>query len=223
MSINILIVLTSHASLGDTDKPTGFHLSELTHPVAVFEAAGFHIDYISPQGGKAPMTGIDKEDPINAAFLSDTDKMQQIENTLTPNQIQASKYKAIYYTGGHGTLWDFPNNKELSAIASAIYENGGVIGAVCHGSSGLMGIQLSSGNALVKDKTISCFTNDEEDAIELTKIVPFLLETELVSMGAKHEKSPNFEKKVVVSERLVTGQNPASAAGVAEAMVELIK
>jgi putative intracellular protease/amidase len=223
MSQKVLLVLTSHNTLGNTNKETGFYLPEVTHPEAVFDRAGLEVVYVSPQGGKAPMSGIDLEDPINKAFLEDVEKVSQIENTLHPSQINPSEYDAIFYAGGHGTMWDFPNNSELAAITTAIYDRGGIVGAVCHGSASLVNIQLSNGDYLVAGKKISCFTNEEEAAVGLTEVVPFLLESKLIDRGATVEKAANFQKKVVISDRLVTGQNPASAASVGEAMVKLIK
>jgi putative intracellular protease/amidase len=223
MSQKVLLVLTSHDTLGDTNKETGFYLPEVTHPEAVFDRAGLEIEYVSPKGGKAPMTGIDLEDPINKAFLENAEKVSKIENTLHPSQVNPSDYNAIFYAGGHGTMWDFPDNPELAEITTTIYDRGGIVGAVCHGSAGLVNLQLANGNYLVAGKKLSCFTNEEEASVGLTDVVPFLLESKLLDRGATVEKAANFQKKVVVSDRLVTGQNPASAAGVGEAMVKLLK
>lgn len=218
----ILIVLTSNSTLGSTGNDTGFYLPEVTHPYEVFAQAGFEIDFVSPKGGKAPMTEIDLEDPLNKAFLENPKRVAQVEQTLTPTQVDPNQYNAIFYTGGHGTMWDFPDNEQLAQIAAAIYGQGGVVGAVCHGPAGLVNIKLSNGKSLVAGKTVSSFTNQEEAAVELTEVVPFLLESKLVECGAKFSKAANFQAHVVVSERLVTGQNPASAAGVGERMTALV-
>jgi putative intracellular protease/amidase len=219
----VLIVLTSHATLGTTGKETGFYLPEVTHPEAVFEKAGYTIEYVSPNGGKAPMTGVDLDDPLNTAFLNDARKTAQIENTLSPAQVDATQYAAIFYAGGHGTMWDFPENAELATVASQIYEQGGIVGAVCHGPAGLINVKLSNGEYLVKGKTVSAFTNDEEVAVGLDQVIPFFLQDKLVERGATYTKAEDFQKHVVVSDRLVTGQNPASAAGVGEEMVKLMQ
>ncbi|HEY9644308.1 MAG TPA: type 1 glutamine amidotransferase domain-containing protein, partial [Coleofasciculaceae cyanobacterium] len=153
----------------------------------------------------------------------DPAKMAQVENTLHPTQVNPSEYDAIFYAGGHGTMWDFPENADLAGLAASIYEQGGVVGAVCHGPAGLVNIRLSNQDYLVSGKVVSAFTNEEEAAVGLTDVVPFLLEEKLIERGATVEKAPNFQAKTVVSDRLVTGQNPASAAGVAEAMVALLK
>ncbi|WP_293331415.1 type 1 glutamine amidotransferase domain-containing protein [Microcoleus sp. CAWBG58] len=221
-SQKVLIVLTSHDTLGDSGKETGFYLPEVTHPLDAFNRAGLTVDFVSPQGGKAPMVGIDLEDPLNKAFLDDSEQVSRVENTLNPAQIDPAKYGAIFYAGGHGTMWDFADNDRLAQIAAAIYEAGGVVGAVCHGPAALVNIKLSDGTYLVADKTVAAFTNEEEAAVGLTDIVPFLLESKLIERGANFTKVPNFQACVVASERLVTGQNPASAAGVGERMVELI-
>ncbi len=222
MSKKVLIVLTSHDKLGDTGKETGFYLPEVSHPVAEFERAGLKVEYVSPKGGKAPMIGIDLNDPLNAAFLGNPEKMAQVENTLQPSQVNPSEYEAIFYAGGHGTMWDFPHNFDLDRIAATIYEQGGVVGAVCHGPAGLVNIKLSDGKYLVAGKTVSAFTNEEEVAVGLQDVVPFLLKSTLSDRGATHTKADNFQAHVEVSDRLVTGQNPASAGGVGEQMVKLI-
>ncbi|MCC3421550.1 MAG: type 1 glutamine amidotransferase domain-containing protein [Microcoleus sp. PH2017_01_SCD_O_A] len=221
-SQKVLIVLTSHDTLGDTGKETGFYLPEVTHPLDAFTKAGLMVDFVSPKGGKAPMVGIDLEDPLNKAFLDDSEQVLRVENTLNPAQIKPAEYAAIFYAGGHGTMWDFADNQELAEIAAAIYEAGGIVGAVCHGPAALVNIKLSDGTYLVADKTVAAFTNEEEAAVGLTDIVPFLLESTLIERGAKFTKVANFQVCVVASDRLVTGQNPASAAGVGERMVELI-
>ncbi|MHC5748621.1 MAG: type 1 glutamine amidotransferase domain-containing protein [Nostoc sp.] len=222
MSAKVLIVLTSHDQLGNTGKPTGFYLSEVSHPVAVFNHAGFTVSYVSPKGGKAPMIGVDLHDPINKAFLNNLENVAQIEKTLCPEEIDPAQFDTIFYAGGHGTMWDFPNNPEIANIAATIYEQGGVVGAVCHGPAGLVNLKLSDGTYLVADKKISCFTNEEEAAVGLSDVVPFLLAPKLIEQGATHTKAANFQKHVVVSDRLVTGQNPASATGVAEGIVKLL-
>ncbi len=219
----VLFVLTSHDTLGTTGKETGFYLSEVTHPYAAFVKADIEVEFVSPRGGKAPMIGIDLEDPINKAFLEDAINVAKVENTLIPAQVNPVRYDAIFYAGGHGTMWDFPNNEQLNRIAAAIYENGGVVGAVCHGPAGLVNIKLLDGAYLVDGKTVSSFTNEEEDAVGLSDVVPFLLESTLVERGAAHTKAPNFQPHVVVSDRLVTGQNPASATGVGEQMAKLLQ
>ncbi len=132
MQPKVLIVLTSHNTLGNTGTETGFYLPEVTHPYEAFANAGFTVEFVSPQGGKAPMIGVDLEDHLNQKFLEDPKTVAQIENTFHPSQINPTEYSAIFYAGGHGTMWDFPDDQQLANIAAAIYEQGGVVGAVCH-------------------------------------------------------------------------------------------
>lgn len=218
----ILMVLTSHKTLGNTGKTTGFYVSEASHPYDVFvRQAGYSVDLVSPQGGEPPRDGEDGDDPLNQTFLDEMS--EQLANTLTPDQVNPDSYDAIFYAGGHGTMWDFPENETLAKIAAQIYEAGGVIGAVCHGPAALVNLKLSDGRYLVDGKVVNSFTDAEEKEAGLDNEVPFLLESKLVERGAEFRKSPNFEPHVETSERLVTGQNPASAKGVATQMWALLE
>jgi putative intracellular protease/amidase len=218
----VAIVLTNHGQLGDTGKPTGFYLSEATHPHEVFRAAGYEIDFLSPKGGLAPMDGVDASDPINAAFLADETLVAQTKQTTPIAAADPARYDAVFFAGGHGTMWDFPDDPGVQALIRRVYEQGGVIAAVCHGPAALVNARLSNGTYLVAGKEVSAFTDEEEVAVDLEAVVPFALESKLRERGARFVKAPNFEKKVAVSERLVTGQNPASATGVAEAVTVLL-
>jgi putative intracellular protease/amidase len=219
----ILIALTSNHQLGSTGRRTGWYLPEAAHPHAVFAAAGFEIDFVSPQGGEPPVEGADRADDISAAFLADPDVAAKIRETPRPEDVTAAHYDAIFFAGGHGTMWDFPDDEALAQIAADIYESGGVVGAVCHGPAGLVNVKLSDGTYLVDGKSVSTFTNEEEVAVGLIDVVPFLLETRLTERGATVTTAPNFTAHHEVSGRLVTGQNPASATGVAERMVALVR
>lgn len=220
----ILIALTSHDKKGVTSgEPTGAYLPEIAHPYAVFRAAGYAVELVSTRGGPVPLDGVDRNDPVNAAFLDDPQLMQQLRESAPSTSVDPARYAAIFFAGGHGAMWDFPDAQAFSAAAAAIYEANGVVGAVCHGPAGLVNVRLSNGGYLLAGKTVSAFTNQEEREVKLDGVVPFLLETRLVERGARFEGAPNWQEKVVVSERLVTGQNPASAAGVARAMVGLLE
>jgi putative intracellular protease/amidase len=219
----VAIVLTNHGQLGDTGKPTGFYLSEASHPYEVFRKAGYQIDFVSPKGGEAPMDGVDRNDPINAAFLDDEALVARTKATTSIAKAMSAPYDAVFFSGGHGTMWDFPNDASVQEFIRTVYERGGVVAAVCHGPAALVNARLSSGMYLVAGKDVSAFTDEEEIAVELEKVVPFALESKLRARGARFVEAPNFEKKVAVSERLVTGQNPASATGVAEAVVGLLE
>lgn len=218
-----LIVLTSHDQLGATGKKTGAYLSEISHVYWTLADAGIAVDFVSPAGGQVPLDGIDRKDADNARFLDDAGVMAHIAKSLRPSEVEPARYAAIYYAGGHGTMWDLPDDAGLQRIAAAIYEAGGIVAAVCHGPAGLVNIQLSGGTYLVANKQVAAFTNDEEQAVGLTEVVPFLLAEKLVERGATHVPAPNFAANVVTSERLITGQNPASARGVGQAMLALLR
>jgi putative intracellular protease/amidase len=222
MSRRILIALTSHDRLGDTGRSTGAYLPEVAHPWRAFTEARHTVDLMSVAGGRPPLDGVDSDDPVQQAFLADPVMSEKFEHTLTPAQVDVSAYDAIFFAGGHGTMWDFPGNTKVADIARAVYERGGVIAAVCHGPAALVGLTLSDGSALVADKEVAAFTNEEETAVRLTDVVPFLLQSRLEELGAKHVAAAPFQPCVVTDGRLVTGQNPASATGVAEAVIEVL-
>jgi len=221
----IAFILTSHSKLGDTGNKTGYFLSEVAHPYHVLRDAGFEIDFISPKGGDVPMdpSSHDLEDPANAAFLDDETVQEALQQTKAAANANAEDYDAIYFAGGHGTVWDFPENKDLAELTTAIYENKGAVGAVCHGPAGLVNVTLSDGSHLVDGKRVACFTDSEERAMELDDVVPFLLQSTLKERGATVVTADDFDPNVVIDGRLVTGQNPASATGVGEGLVRVLK
>ena len=218
----VAIVLTNHGTLGSTGKPTGFYLSEASHPYHVFREAGYEVDFLSPKGGLAPMDGLDAKDPINEAFLADAALVDRTKATTAIREADPARYDAVFFSGGHGTMWDFPADASLQAFARSVYERGGVVAAVCHGPAALVNLRLTDGRYLVAGKEVAAFTDEEEAAVKLDIVVPFALETTLRQRGATFVESPNFQARVAVSDRLVTGQNPASATGTAEAVVELL-
>lgn len=218
----VLMVLTSHATKGDTGEATGFYLGELTHPLAVLEAAGIPFELASIQGGEPPVDGLDLDDAVNARYWNDRAFRAALSHTHRLGDVDASKYAAIFFAGGHGAMWDFPTNSDVSRVTREIYEAGGVVGAVCHGPAALVNVTLSNGAYLVTGKSVSAFTDDEERAVQLDKVVPFLLASTLTQRGAHHQPAPDWTAKVVVDGRLVTGQNPQSASGVGTAMRDLL-
>jgi len=224
-ALKILIVVTSHGLLGDTGKPTGYYLPEVTHPAKVFLSAGLGVDIASPDGGLAPIdpNSVDFSDPINQELWNDSKFKYKLENTIAATSVDSTQYAAILFAGGHGTMWDFPNNTNLQRLAANIYERGGVVAAVCHGPAALVNIRLENGEYLVKGKRITSFTNSEEIAVELDSVMPFPLETELKNSGGVFIGQKDWEENVIVDERLITGQNPASAHAVGLAVVEAIK
>lgn len=223
MSKKILFVVTSHDKKGSTNEPTGYYLGEVSHPWEVLHHAGYEIDFVSPKGGKAPVDGFNLDDATNAKFWNDEKYRYKVEHTLKPSEVNANDYAAIFYAGGHGAMWDFADNFELAKIAQTIYENNGIVSAVCHGPAGLVNIKLNNGKYLVDGKKLNAFTNEEEAAVKLDKVVPFLLETKLIERGAKFEKSGLWQEHVVTDNRVITGQNPQSAKAVGEAILNLLK
>lgn len=225
IALKALIVLTSHAELGETGKQTGWYLPEASHPYYALAEAGVEVDFVSPEGGRAPMDGSSRDlsDSLNAKFLQDPALVRKLENTLRPEEVDPSQYSAILYAGGHGTMWDFPKNEKLARLAARIYENGGVVAAVCHGPAGLVNLKLSNGEYLVAGKRVAAFTNSEEEEAGLTRVVPFLLESSLRDRGAMIQLAPNWSENVVVDRRLVTGQNPASASRLGAEVARLLR
>ena len=218
----VLFVLTSHDQLGATGQSTGAYLPEVAHPYHRFHAAGIDVDFASPKGGQPPLYGADRKDARVAEFLDNRENMHKMNNSIPLDEIDPSTYNAVFFAGGHGTMWDFADNPSVQHVAAEIYGSGGIVSAVCHGPAALVNIRLQDGSYLVNGKTVATFTNAEEEAAGLTDVVPFLVETALENRGAKIEKAPNWAAKIVVSDRLVTGQNPASAEGVAEAVIALL-
>ncbi|WP_285666693.1 type 1 glutamine amidotransferase domain-containing protein [Actinorhabdospora filicis] len=212
-----LIVLTSHADLGGTGRRTGFYVSEAAEPWAALTGAGVEVDLASVAGGEPPRDGEDPDDPVQRRFLEA--EAARLAATPALSEVDASGYDAVFFAGGHGTMWDFPEAPAISRVAREIWERGGHVAAVCHGPAALVGVTLSDGTRLVAGKRLAAFTNDEESAVALTGVVPFLLADALTARGATHVPAPPFTPHTVIDGRLITGQNPASAAGVAEALV----
>ncbi|WP_216917602.1 type 1 glutamine amidotransferase domain-containing protein [Nocardia noduli] len=217
----VLFILTSHDDLGGLRR-TGYYLNEAAHPWKVLREAGYEVDLASVKGGVPPQDGRDEQDAGQQEFLTDPAVAAQLANTRTVTDYDPCDYDAVLYVGGHGTVFDFPGNRALADFSAKVYENNGVVAAVCHGPAGLLDITLSDGSYLVSGKDLTSFTNAEEDAVGLTDVVPVLLETALTERGAIHHRAPNFTDNVIVDGRLVTGQNPASATGLAEALVKVL-
>lgn len=221
-SNKVLFVLTSHDRKGD--KPSGFFLSEVTHPYRVLTAAGYDIDFVSPKGGKAPVDpdSLDLGDGANSEFWNNPKLRALTENTKQPGDVNPEDYAAIYFAGGHAAMWDLPDDTALASLTAAIYERGGIVGAVCHGPAGLVNVKLASGAYLVKDMFVASFTDEEEREVGLERVVPFSLEKRLKERGAHHEAGPPWHINVCTSGRLVTGQNPESATRVGDAMLTML-
>ncbi|WP_297636097.1 type 1 glutamine amidotransferase domain-containing protein [uncultured Clostridium sp.] len=223
----ILVIVTNTSKYDTIERPTGLWLGEAVHFVDVMEKAGFAIDYASPQGGYTPIDPHsltqDMMTELDWKYYQDHSFMNKLGNTLAIKDVNPSDYAAIYYTGGHGVVWDFPNDVKLQEVASKIYANGGVISSVCHGVAGLLNIKDADGNILIAGKKITGFSNSEEQAVQLDKFVPFSTEDEVVNRKANYVKGDDWGVFAVTDNRFVTGQNPASGAAVATQLIELLK
>lgn len=218
----VLIVLSSLDKKA-TNLVGGYWLPELTHPVAVFDKAGVKFDLASPVGGFAPFDGFDLKDQATLDFWTNPEHRNRLGTTLRLADVNAADYASVLLVGGHGPMWDFVDNPRLDAVVRTIYEQGGLVSAVCHGPAGLLGVTLSDGSPLLKGRRITGFTAEEEAARKYDTIVPFELESALVATGASFSESPIFEPKVVVDGRIITGQNPASATPLGEAIVSALQ
>src|ERR1044072_7318423 len=223
MKKKILFVVTSHDTKGSTGEKTGYYLGEVSHPWKVLTDAGYEIDFVSPKGGNPPVDGFDLNDPENKEFWEDKYYHNKITHSLKQAEVKAADYVAIYYAGGHGAMWDLPGNEEIAKLAADIYQHNGVVGAVCHGPAGLVNIKLNDGSYLVAGKKINGFSNEEEAAVKLTNVVPFLLEDQLKARGGVYEKAAPWQSHVTVDQRLITGQNPQSAKAVGLAVRDALK
>lgn len=224
----ILIITTSHASLGDTDKKTGLWIEELTTPYYAFINAGASVTVASIKGGAVPIDpGSQKADGENSQsverFRADESAQKAINNTPSVDEVNASEYDAVFLLGGHGTMWDLPGCDRLSQIISETLEQGRVVSAVCHGPAGLVSAKTAAGEPIVKGRTVAAFTDAEESAVGLTETVPFLLESRLREIGAEIQKAGNFEAFAVADGNLITGQNPMSSELVAEKVLSAIE
>lgn len=217
----ILIPVTNHATLGTTDQANGTYSPELTHALHVFLEAGFEYEITSIKGGKAPIYGTDIEDDIvNDTIFNNEVFQNRINNTLPISQVNIEDYDAIYYPGGFGLLSDLASNKDLAKLSAKHYESGGIISAVCHGPAGLLPIILSNGENLLASKSVTGFTREEEIDFGTIDDIPFLLEESLARNAVRYSKVQPWGVFVVEDERVITGQNPASAHAVGAAVVK---
>ncbi|WP_272150942.1 type 1 glutamine amidotransferase domain-containing protein [Tenacibaculum aiptasiae] len=219
----ILAVVTSANTMGNSGKSTGYELTELSRAYYVFKANGFEVDVASPLGGKPPVV-IDKDDmrEFDYAFLNDSKAQYKTSNTIALDNVIADAYQAVYFVGGKGAMFDFPNNKAIQQIVKKLYQSGKVIGAVCHGPSALVNVTLDNGKHLLENKTVSSFTNKEELLLipDAESIFPFLLQDKLASKGAKFHEGTMYLETISHDNNLITGQNPWSTWKLAETMVK---
>ena len=217
----VLILLTNHATLGTTDEANGTFAPELTHALHEMLDAGLEYDLVSIKGGKAPLYGTDIEgDAVNTAILANESFQTRVNNTIPASQINIDDYAAIFYPGGFGLLSDLAEDESVAKLSAAHYEKGGVIGAVCHGPAGLLPITLSNGQKLIADKSVTGFTREEEVDYATIDKIPFLLEEALTRTAARYNKVQPWNEFVIEDNRVITGQNPASAGAVGRAIVK---
>jgi putative intracellular protease/amidase len=224
--MKILMVLTSHDKLGDTGKKTGFWLEEFAAPYYVFTDAGAEVTLASPKGGQAPIDP-KSDDPANQTeamtrFKNDPATQKVLANTVKLADVSASDYDTVFYSGGHGPMWDLVDNRTSIDLIEAFYNSGKPVAAVCHAPAVFHKV-IYQGQPIVKGKRVTGFTNTEEEAVQLTKVVPFLVEDELKRLGGFFEKTDDWLPFAVVDGRLVTGQNPASSTAGATELLRLLR
>lgn len=220
----ILIVVTNHALLGERGKKTGLWLRELTdfyHEVRGF----FDVDIISTSPERVPLDPRSLLEVLASkktrAYYMNDELMDRIKNPLTPEEVDGHDYTAIYFAGGHGTMWDFPGNIRLQELAKTIYEKGGIVSAVCHGQCGLLNVRLSDGRYLLSGHVVTGFSNQEEKLLGMFNDIPYSLEESMREKGVLYKQAAlPFTSCVMLSGRLITGQNPASAREVALKVIE---
>ncbi len=222
--MKILMVLTSHDQLGNTGRPTGFWLEEFAAPYFVFRDSGVDLTLASPKGGQPPLDPKsdlpENQTPAMARFKKDAAAQKALANTVKLAGVKAEDFDTVFYPGGHGPMWDLAEDPASIALLEAFYNSGKPIALVCH-SPGVLRHVSYQGAPLVKGKHVTGFTNGEEEAMQLTKVVPFLVEDELLRLGAIFEKMANWQPFAIVDGRLITGQNPASSTGAAQALLKL--
>ncbi|WP_343594745.1 type 1 glutamine amidotransferase domain-containing protein [Acinetobacter sp.] len=225
--MKVLMVLTSHDQLGNTGHKTGFWLEEFTSPYYVFKDAGAEIVLASPKGGQPPLDPKsdlpDFQTDSTRRFEKDLAAQQQLANTLPLDQIHASDFDTVFYPGGHGPLWDLSNDAKSIALIEAFARSNKPLGFVCHAPAVLKNVKKDNGESFVKNKKVTGFSNSEEEAVQLTDVVPFLIEDEFKAQGADYEKGADWHSFVVVDGHLVTGQNPASSEAVAEQLLKQLQ
>jgi putative intracellular protease/amidase len=223
--MKILMVLTSHDVLGNTGRKTGFWLEEFAAPYFVFRDAGVAVTLASPKGGQPPVDP-KSDEPENqteamARFKKDAVAQKALSQSQKLAEMKSADFDTIFYVGGHGPMWDLAESKDSIALLESFYNSGKVIALVCH-SPGVLRHVTYKGEPLVKGKRVTGFTNGEEEAVKLTHVVPFLVEDELLRLGAIFEKKKDWDVYAVTDGRLVTGQNPASSTTAAQALLKLV-
>jgi len=219
----ILIPMTNHATLGNTDEANGTYAPELTHVLHVILEAGYDYELASINGGEVPLYGTDMEgDEINTTVLANDTLKNKILNTLSVSDVNVNDFDAIFYPGGFGLLSDLATNEDFAKLSAKHYEDGGLLAAVCHGPAGLLPITLSTGEKLLSTKSVTGFTREEEIDYGTISNVPFLLEESLTRSSARYNKVQPWLEFIIEDDRVITGQNPTSAHAVGKAMVSYL-
>lgn len=225
--MKILMILTSHSQLGDTGEKTGFWLEEFASPYYVFKDANADITLASPNGGQPPLDpksdAPDFQTDATKRFKDDADAQAALANTVKLSDVSPEDYDAVFYPGGHGPLWDLSEDSNSIALIESIYASGKPVAAVCHAPAVLRNTKAPDGSPLVQGKSVTGFSNTEEEAVQLTGVVPFLLEDELKAKGGNYSKADDWNPHVVSDGNLITGQNPASSEPAAKAVLEKLK
>ncbi|CAO3923266.1 type 1 glutamine amidotransferase domain-containing protein [Achromobacter mucicolens] len=225
--MNILIVLTSHDTLGNTGRKTGFWLEEFAAPYYAFLDAGAKLTLASPLGGQPPLDpksdDPDAQTDDTRRFKQDSDAQRVLASTRRLSEVQASDYDAVFYPGGHGPLWDLAEDNNSVALIETMLAAGKPVSAVCHAPGVLRHAKTADGKPLVQGRQVTGFSNAEEAAVQLTDVVPFLVEDELKMLGGLYSSGPDWQPHVVSDGLLITGQNPGSSVGVARALLERLK
>ncbi|SHO49654.1 type 1 glutamine amidotransferase domain-containing protein [Desulfopila aestuarii] len=225
--MHILMVLTSHDTLGTTGLKTGFWLEEFAAPYYIFQDKQFQISLASPKGGQPPLDPKSDEPDFQTAatarFRQDAKVQKQLANTLRLDEVNPADYDALFYPGGHGPLWDLAEDKTSINLIENFIKHGKPAGFVCHAPAVLRHVKTPTGEPFVKGKRVTGFSNSEEEAVQLTKIVPFLVEDMLKENGGRYAKGPDWSSYVEVDTCLVTGQNPASSEAAALRMLAILK
>jgi putative intracellular protease/amidase len=221
---NILMVLTSHEDLGNTGEKTGFWVEEFAAPYYAFQEAGITVTLASPKGGKAPIDPkselADFQTPATVRYYEDNHCQSLIANTKVLADMKSDDFDAVFYPGGHGPLWDLTDNSDSITLIESFIAANKPVSAVCHATAALLNVKDSNGDYAIKGKAVAGFSNTEEDAVQLTNIVPFLLEDELIKNGGDYQKIEDWHAFAVQDGLLITGQNPASSILVAEKLIK---
>jgi putative intracellular protease/amidase len=225
--MKVLFVLTSHDQLGDTGVKTGFWIEEFAAPYYTLAEAGVTVDLASPKGGQPPIdpksTEKDAQTEATRRFYEDDDLQHELSNTKKLSEVHADAYDAVFFPGGHGPLWDLATDKDSIRLIEDFAKQQKPVAAVCHGPAALMQAKGPDGEPLVKGKKVAGFTNTEEEAVQLTNVVPFLLEDRYQELGGIYSKADDWQPYVVTDGLLITGQNPASSEPAAEVLLKMLK